>query len=108
MTTTPPDSGTQPSPHYCTHPRGDLGSRAGCPRWPACVALDGPPRLRLVSTDADVAAERRLHAALAAAKAGDTDDDQPGLAVALATLAGGIAWIIIAAVVAAILLPLLF
>lgn len=122
-----PDSGTQPAPHYCEHP-ADMLAAEGCPRWPACVQLDADGVIVLtlkqpLSAEAtedearqnaydivqrhlvEVAAERRLYAALAATA--EADDAPPStLGQDLAALAGFAAAAVIFLFAAAVLLPL--
>jgi hypothetical protein len=94
--TTPPDSATQPSPHYCTHP-GDTLSAAGCPRWPVCAQLDAP---------AARAFDALLqHMERTAEPEPDDEDEIPGIGRSLAALAGFAAGCVIFLVVCAILLP---
>lgn len=119
-----PDSGIQPAPHYCDHP-ADMLAAEGCPRWPACVQLDVDGVIALTlkqplsaeATEivarrnaydivqqhlAEVAAERRLHAALA-----EADDEAPStLGADLAALAGFAAGAVLLLIAAAVLLPL--
>lgn len=84
ITPPPPDSGTQPAPHYCTSSRRPDGITQGCPSWPGCLF---PGR-----ADDD---------AIAAAKA----DDWRTLGQNLAALAGWTAGAVLLLIVAAILLP---
>lgn len=77
----PPDSGTQPAPHYCEHPADALAA-TGCPRWPSCATLDDDPEP-------------------------DDEDEIPGLAVLLASLLGVIVGLALALAVIVLLLPVL-
>ena len=54
------DSGTQPTPHYCTARFTGDDAVIGCPSWPVCLfpGLSAEPD----DTRADVAAERQAHA----------------------------------------------
>lgn len=38
----PRDSGTQPTPHYCTQRVADDGTVVGCPDWPLCLFPTSP------------------------------------------------------------------
>lgn len=49
------DSGTQPTPHYCTsRVRGD-GTVAGCPLWPGCLFPGAAPVPADIMADIDAA-----------------------------------------------------
>lgn len=77
---TAPDSGTPPTPHYCTTPPDPHGARRGCPSWPACLR---PGWLE-----------------------GDADDEENTLGADLAALACLAAGALLFLIVAAVLLPL--
>jgi hypothetical protein len=86
--TPPPDSGTQPRPHYCTVGAQPGGGRTGCPDWPFCIfplpplpagralTLTKPVPAALADLDLDDEPEP------------DDDDEVPGIAVTLAAVLG--------------------
>jgi hypothetical protein len=100
----PPDSGTQPSPHYCTYRLVDKpdGER-GCPDWPICLfpALPPPPiePAARALTLADWADENDEEP--------DDEDEFPAFAVTLASLLGIAVGLAIALGIVVLLLPVL-
>lgn len=81
----PPDSATQPTPHYCTLLPG-TGRWTGCPSWPDCATTPSEP-------DDDPEPE--------------DDDEVPELASSLAALAGFAAGCVLFLIAVALLLPAL-
>jgi hypothetical protein len=92
--TPPPDSGTQPAPHYCTVGAVPGGGRTGCPDWPLCIFP-----MRPLPAGRTLTLTKPVPAALADLDDDDDDDDDdepepddddevPGIAVTLAAVLG--------------------
>lgn len=100
----PADSGTQPTPHFCTRNPDAADGERGCPDWPICLFPTLPPP--------PIEPAARM---LAAAKVApdpdwpepDDEDEIPALAVTLMSLLGVAVGLALALAVLVLLLPVL-
>lgn len=96
----PPDSGTQPAPHYCMSTSGPDGRLRGCADWPGCLfplpPLPAGRVIVLTKPTPDIFDDEPEP---------DDEDEIPGIAQNLAVLLGGVVALMLLLVAVVVLVP---